>query len=131
LSATAQTRAPDGAGETILVVDDEPYIRTATQRVLEEHGYTVRTAANGREAIEIFRSERIAAVILDLAMPDLDGTATLAALGQVDPMVRIIGASGLPSREFASSVRCFLPKPFTADQLLSTLASAISLYDGS
>lgn len=123
--ATVQTRAPDGAGETILVVDDEPHIRTATQRVLEEHGYTVRTAANGREAIEIFRSEQIAAVILDLAMPDLDGTATVAALGQIDPTVRIIGASGLPSREFASAVRCFLPKPFTTDQLLSTLASAI------
>jgi PAS domain S-box-containing protein len=125
--ATEPSAAPsDGTGQTILVVDDEAHIRAATQRILERHGYRVRTAATGRDAIEVFGRERICAVVLDLAMPDLDGAATLAALARLDPMVPVIGASGLASSEFVSAVRCFLSKPYSTRDLLGALAGVIA-----
>ncbi len=125
-AAAAQPAAPtDGTGQTILVVDDEAHIRTATQRILERHGYRVRTAATGRDALEMFGRERISAVVLDLAMPDLDGAATVAALARLDPMVPVIGASGLASPEFVNAVRCFLSKPYSTRDLLGALAGVI------
>lgn len=125
IAAAPSTHASGGAGQTILVVDDEATVRVATQRILERHGYRVRTVASGRDALEVFARERIAAVVLDLAMPDLDGTATVAALARLDPGVRVIGASGLPSPEFLDAVDHFLYKPYTSRELLGALAGMV------
>ena len=64
----------------ILVVDDEPNIRTTMQVLLEMHGQVAQTAANGAEALQVAAELRPDAVLLDLAMPVMDGfTATEAA----------------------------------------------------
>ena len=77
--ATEPSAAPsDGTGQTILVVDDEAHIRAATQRILERHGYRVRTAATGRDAIEVFGRERICAVVLDQSTLSRVGVLLLA-----------------------------------------------------
>ena len=88
---------PRGSGECVLVVDDEEDIRSVTKRTLERFGYRVLVAANGAEAVSTFvhhRSE-IAVVLTDMAMPVMDGPATIQALRAIDPGVRIIGSSGL------------------------------------
>lgn len=61
------------AGDTILVVDDEPNIRELARMYLEQGGYQVITAENGALALEMFRYERPALVVLDLMLPEIDG----------------------------------------------------------
>lgn len=117
---------PDGRGEQILVVDDEEAIRKVVRRTLERHGYRVLLAANGAEAVALFAQHRrdVALVLTDMAMPIMDGPATVAALRAIDPEIPIIGASGLAASEMiakASAVGLahFVPKPFTAEALLA------------
>jgi len=73
----------------VLVVDDEHLVRIMVQLGLERNGFEVWLAANGREAIDLYRAHRedIAVVLLDLRMPDLDGPETLDALRELDPEV--------------------------------------------
>src|SRR5262245_55107189 len=70
----------------ILVVDDEPMIRKLLQLQLQQQGFGVLVAADGREALVLYQARRstIALVLLDVRMPDLDGPQTLAALRQCD-----------------------------------------------
>jgi two-component system cell cycle sensor histidine kinase/response regulator CckA len=124
---------PKGAGETVLVVDDEPAIRLLAQRTLEAQGYRVLLAGDGAEAIAIFRAqyESIALVMLDMTMPVLDGVPTIQALARIDPAVRIIASSGIHGNEQAARaasprVTQFMPKPFTADILLRAIRQALA-----
>jgi CheY-like chemotaxis protein len=114
-----------GHGELILVVDDEAAIRHVAQRILERYGYRVALAANGAEAVALYSSRptEIAAVLTDMAMPVMDGVATMMALRALDPGVRIIGSSGLTTGvTFGSDgVEHFVSKPYTTETLLRTL----------
>jgi CheY-like chemotaxis protein len=80
----------------VLVVDDEHLVRIMVQLGLERSGFNVWLAANGREAIDLYRTHRqdIAVVLLDVRMPGLDGPRTLDALRELDPDVRVCFMSG-------------------------------------
>src|SRR5207248_6514972 len=88
---------PRGRGECLLVVDDEQAIRDLARTMLEAYGYRVLTAADGREALAVFSDHRaeVQAVIVDMAMPVMDGPATIRALRRLDPDLRIAVATGL------------------------------------
>jgi two-component system, cell cycle sensor histidine kinase and response regulator CckA len=124
--------APRGNGELVLVVDDEPPIRTIMQHTLEHAGYRVVTADDGAEAVVVFRErhEEIALVITDLMMPRMAGPAAIEEIRRIDPDVRIIAASGIsespPPGAIAGGAEHLLAKPFTAEQLLSAAADALS-----
>ena len=124
---------PRGSGETILVADDEPSIRQIMRHMLESFGYRVLLAADGAEAVQIYRQHRgeIAVVITDMMMPVMDGTSTIHELSSIDPKVRIIAASGISdqaklAKEAGDCVRYFVRKPCTADTLLKALEITIS-----
>ncbi|NEP19401.1 MAG: response regulator, partial [Leptolyngbya sp. SIO4C1] len=120
---------PHGQGELILVVDDEASIREVTQKSLEAYSYRVLTACDGIDAIATFAEHKhdIAAVLMDLMMPTMDGATAIRALQKIEPQIKIISTSGLPidSRDFSvplsTSVKTFLLKPYTAESLLQTL----------
>lgn len=122
---------PRGNGEWILLVDDEASILTVTRQTLEAFGYNVLTAENGAQAVSLFAVNRnkISLVLTDMAMPVMDGTATIAALRLLDPKIRVIAASGLNANGNLalthSDVRHFLPKPYTTESLLGTLRVAL------
>jgi len=80
----------------VLVVDDEPAIRVLLEIALGRHGFSVRTAGSGQEAVELYRrhQDSVGLVLLDVQMPGLDGPATLAALREVNPSVRCCFMSG-------------------------------------
>jgi CheY-like chemotaxis protein len=80
----------------VLVVDDDRLVRIVLQLGLERHGFEVWLAANGPEAIELYRQhqKRIAAVLLDVRMMGLDGPHTLDALRELNPEVRACFMSG-------------------------------------
>jgi PAS domain S-box-containing protein len=119
---------PRGRGETILIVDDEAGILTITGQTLEAFGYRVLKAANGAEAVAIYAQHRqeIAVVLTDMAMPVMDGPATIYALLKINPDIKIIAASGLyanggVARAASAGVEHFISKPYTASILLKTL----------
>jgi signal transduction histidine kinase/CheY-like chemotaxis protein len=115
---------PRGAGEGVLVVDDEEAIRGLARRILERSGYEVIVARDGAEATKLYAEhrDRIAVVLTDMAMPVMDGTATIAALRAIDPSVAIIGSSGHASD---GALRHFVAKPYNAEALLTTVARAL------
>ena len=129
-----QPDRPRGAGELILVVDDEAPVRMMTQRMLEAFGYRVVLAAHGAEALAIYTEQQhqIAVVITDMMMPVMDGPTTIRALKGLDPAVRIIASSGMHGRGDGAVegpnalVRHFLPKPYTAATLLTALRDVLS-----
>ncbi len=88
---------PRGKGETILVVDDEASILVITGQTLQAFGYRVLTATDGADAVAVYaqHKDEIAVVLTDMAMPIIDGPATIHALRRINPAVKIIAASGL------------------------------------
>jgi PAS domain S-box-containing protein len=126
------TPLPRGNGETVLVVDDEERMRAAVQSTLERFGYRVMLANNGAEAVASYVQNRegIAIVLTDMAMPIMDGPATIVALKALNPKVKIIASGGLATesdtaRVIEAGVKQFVPKPYTAETLLTALAEAL------
>ena len=81
--------APEQAPRSILVVDDSMTTRTLEKSILEAHGYRVRVAVDGMEALTMLRAEKADLVIADIQMPRLDGFGLLAALKKDPHLNRI------------------------------------------
>jgi len=116
---------PAGGSETILLVDDEDFIRDLGERYLTRAGYQVVGARDGREALAIYKRSGgdIDLVILDLVMPKMGGKQCLQQLLRIDPQVRVLVASGYSSGEGAGhntepGARGFVGKPFDMRRLL-------------
>ena len=110
----------------ILVIDDEKGLRLGTKRLLEDEGYTARTAENGIEGIKQGTEEEFDLVLIDLKMPDVDGIFVLDEILKVHPNTVCIIATGYPSYETAiestkKGAFGYIPKPFTTEELLGKL----------
>lgn len=117
------------SGAMVMVVDDEESVRKVVQKVLEILGLKVILAADGVEAVEIFRQNResIELVLLDLTMPRKDGYETLLELRSLKPDLRIIVASGYGEHElqkkFGSRSRLgFINKPYSIELIKNELS---------
>ena len=116
----------------ILVVDDEAAVRQITEQTLQFFGYRVALATNGVEAVATYTREsgEIAAVLMDLNMPVMDGFAAIQILRQLNPQLPIIATSGLAAENQVSRVNGlgithFLHKPYTAEPLLKILKDVL------
>jgi CheY-like chemotaxis protein len=123
---------PRGNGELIMVVDDEAAIRQVTGQTLEAYGYRVTVARNGAEAVALYAQyiHGISLVLIDMMMPVMDGLATIQALRQINPHVKLIGASGdsengKVARAAWSGLEHFLPKHYTAEVMLRLIDSVL------
>jgi hypothetical protein len=123
---------PDGAGEAVLLVDDEPEVVACVKALLEQHNYRVLTAKHGAEALAMIQRHKTAidVVVTDIMMPEMDGVQLIRALRRVHPRLQIIASSGLGTEMGGSlrsnelealSVKSFLAKPYSADKLLAEL----------
>jgi len=128
---------PRGHGELVLVVDDEYSIRATMQQTLEAFGYRALVAANGADAVAQYAQgpEEVAVVITDLAMPVMDGAATICALRSINPLARIIAISGSGRQgedPFAENlaVAAILYKPYTVATLLQKLRDVLHRPNG-
>ena len=113
----------DEAAGTILVVEDDPSMRDAVVELLEGEGYTVRCAANGRQALEVLgRIGPPTLILLDLMMPVMDGWQFLAERRRLeDPGLHrtpVVLLSGLGFIRGAPGVADFLRKPIDAAALI-------------
>ncbi len=130
ISATAV--ANQGKGELILVVDDETSICEITRNVLEANGYKVLLANDGAEGIAVYtkNQDEIKVVLMDMAMPILDGYSSIRALRRINPKVKVIAASGLSENGKLASIHgyvsTFLAKPYTSERLLKTIEEVLN-----
>ncbi|MCP4630938.1 MAG: PAS domain S-box protein [bacterium] len=118
--------------ETILLVDDEDYLRDLGQRMLTKFGYTVLTAPDGETAVQIYREKgkQISLVVLDLIMPGIGGQNCLDLILKDDPSARVIIASGYsvePSTLSKLELKSygFITKPFELNQMLNIVRRAL------
>lgn len=115
----------------VLVVDDDPSIRRMIMAALRRDGYTFSEAANGKEALDVMRSERPDVVILDLMMPIVSGWDVLRERAENSDLLSIpvIIVSANRSAELATAIDkgicAFLPKPFDITALSSLVRSCI------
>ena len=105
-------------------MDDEAIVRRLVKAALEHRGYQVLLAENGLEAVDIFqqRAAEIVGVVLDMAMPVMDGAEALRYIREIRPHVPVLIASGYGERaareRFGDSViGAFIQKPYTVAQL--------------
>ncbi|MGX9365158.1 PAS domain S-box protein [Desulfoplanes sp. PS50] len=112
-----------GSG-TILLVDDEESILITEQTLLEDMGYRVICAANGKEAVDVFaaRHQEIDVVVMDMRMPEMDGHEAFTRMKEVDPACRVIIASGFANMEdgdtkWIRELAGFLRKPYRISEL--------------
>ena len=114
--------------ETILMVDDEELVRDLGKRILDRSGYTVVTAVNGKDALDMYKEkgDKISLVILDLVMPQMGGKECAQELLKLNPQAKVLVASGYASggtRSDASQLgaRGFVRKPYNIKQLLQSV----------
>jgi DNA-binding NtrC family response regulator len=117
---------------TILIVDDEPVVRSLAARVIKRLGLEVVQAANGAAGVYAFQvdPDRISAVLLDLTMPDMSGDEVFQRLSKIRPGVKVILSSGYDRREATRNLGSlepagFLPKPYTAQALRDIIGAVL------
>jgi two-component system cell cycle sensor histidine kinase/response regulator CckA len=119
-----------GSG-TVLLVEDEPMVRTVAERALTRQGYTVLTANNGEEALEIVgRGEPIDLLISDVVMPVMDGPTMVREARRTRPDLPILFMSGYAEEQLRKSIDidnvAFLPKPFSVQELSEAARKALA-----
>ena len=122
----------------ILIIDDEPNLRSMLRRMLHLAGHQVSEAGNGAEGINLYERDPLDLVITDIFMPKKEGIETIIALHRADPDLPIIAISGggrSGGMDFLCSAeklgaRHTLSKPFRGDQLLSAVSECLSVNSG-
>ena len=127
LSRMGNELSPGKARTQVLVVDDEPHVRSITARMLLEGGYDVLEAGSGEQALTLLQDNpSIRLALVDLVMPQMDGVTLAARIRQGAGTCRLIFMTGFSVQQ--SGViksfpdTCLLRKPFTHDQLLTQVA---------
>ncbi len=126
----------------VLIIDDEDAVRNAMRILLEEQGFDVALAENGRAGLSAAEHAAFDAVIADILMPDMDGLQTIAAIHRLRPRVPVIAVSGAmdlfayrdqdePPPDLlalASEMGAIvaMQKPFRPEDLVRTLRRAIA-----
>ena len=118
---------------TLLLVDDEVTVRDVVKEMLEQLGFSVLTAADGREALDLYRErgQEISVVVLDMTMPRMNGEETFRELRRLDPGLPVILSSGYTEEDVVSrfagkGLNGFIQKPYTVDHLQATLSRVMS-----
>ncbi|MGD8924388.1 MAG: PAS domain S-box protein, partial [Syntrophobacterales bacterium] len=121
-----------GGTETILLVDDEEYIRELGVELLGDAGYTVITATDGESGLELYRQkqEQIDLVILDLVIPGMGGKKCFEEVLKVNPRAKILIVSGYsangPGKEaIEAGARDFVGKPFDVEHMLEVVRNIL------
>jgi len=114
----------------ILVIDDDQSVRTTTAAILENEGYRVDTAENGKQAVKKSNADLYRVALIDFRLPDMEGTELLTALKETTPKMVKIMVTGYPTVQ--NAIECvnkhadaYFVKPVDYDNLLNTIRNLI------
>ena len=121
-----------GGTETILFIEDEEALRSLAKGILVSKGYTVLTAEDGMEGVEMYRSHQkeIAVVVSDIGLPILGGQDVFRKIRAINPEAKVIFASGFfdPDTKtdmYKAGLKDFIQKPYMQDEVLQKIRAAI------
>ncbi len=114
----------------ILVVDDAKFMRVRLTKLLSGHGYEVVEAENGEEAVQVYKAERPAAVLMDITMPQKTGIEALTEIRGFDPQAKVImltalGQESMVVQAVQAGARDYVVKPFDPDRVMLALKKAL------
>ncbi len=118
----------------ILVIDDDVIVRETIVQILEDGGYQVLSAEDGKRGMAAFRSERPDLVITDIVMPEQEGIQTITEMLKSKPGTKIIAISGagrIGNTDFLKIAQALgamdaIPKPFDPDELLTVVKNCLA-----
>ena len=124
-----------GESTRILVVDDDESIRRVLTTILEEEGYAVDTVKNGKEAIKKSKTKFYNLGLIDIRLPDMEGTKLLTSMRDTTPKMRKIIITGYPSVQNAiealnKDADAYIMKPFDMDKVLATIREQLKKQKG-
>ena len=110
----------------ILVIDDDESIRKILRAILEDEGYAVDTAENGREAIDKSTAKVYNLALIDVRLPDIEGVELLSKLKETVPRMRKVIITGFPTVQNAieavnNKADAYMVKPFEVNKILETI----------
>ena len=124
---------PEGDGTTLLVIDDERLILASARELLTELGYNVLLAEGPIAGIDLYRRQKevIDLVVLDMIMPEMNGTACFKELKKINPQVRALISSGFTRNERVAEaeelgIGGFLQKPYSAAEMSQAIRGVMS-----
>ncbi len=134
LEYEAASGTPRTARPHVLLVEDEQNVAKGLQLVLNDAGFDVDLALNGKRALDIFHGNGIDLVVSDLRLPDIDGLDVIREIKSSKPKTNVIIITGYPSLPSAIEsgrlgVREYLRKPFTEDEFLGVVDKVIHEKD--
>ena len=128
----SDTKVLKGSGR-IRLVDDEEIIRHSGQGILEDMGYTVLLAENGKIAVDMYRDdfEEIDLVLMDVIMPEMNGTEAFYKMKEINPECKIIMTSGFTKNEDINKLKDaglsdFIKKPFIDVDLFKVIERVLN-----
>jgi DNA-binding NtrC family response regulator len=112
------------AAKTVLLVDDEEIVIGVGRQMLEKLGFSVLTAKNGKEALDVYKNNQydIDFVVLDMIMPDMGAADTYVELQSIDPAIKVLLSSGYGVDQHTNELlnrgcKGFIQKPFNMQSL--------------
>ncbi len=128
-------RAPQGTGETILVVEDEPVVRSLVVEVLNDLGYVTLEAGEASEALTITESnQRIDLMVSDVGLPDMNGRQLAEIARQQRPGLKVLFATGyaesFTASDFLGPDMGVITKPFAIDAFATKVGEMLGTQDG-
>ena len=115
----------------ILIVDDAAFMRMMIKDILTKNGYeVVAEAANGVEAVELYKSHQPDLVTMDITMPDMDGIEAVKQIRAVNPAAKVIMCSAMGQQSMVmdaikAGANDFIVKPFQADRVLEAVKKIV------
>lgn len=117
----------------VLIVDDEPHIRTALRRILELEGYRVDTAADGQSALDLVKNEAPDLLLLDIMMPGISGREVCQEVRRIAPAAKVIYFTAKAEPMNPSALRALgqeadalLAKPSTTRRIVSKVKEVLA-----
>ena len=121
-----------GGTETVLLIEDEKVLSTLAKNILVSKGYTVLTAEDGMQGVEMYRThqKQIAVVLSDIGLPTFGGHEVFRKIRAINPDAKIIFASGFfdpetKSEMYKAGLKCFIQKPYLQDEVLRKVRQTI------